>query len=140
MVTYGILCSRLQSLAAQQANAPLDIDFGENDVNGSPLLPPTVLTPPKISTHKRSFPTVRPDTQIELSDALWKRQRMELTLSVVKRPPLPIIEMENQMGPEMIPRVETLLCNEIGVSREYRGDVATEGSNGPQASRRERNG
>lgn len=57
-----------------------------------PLL---VLTPPKLITRKRNTILLKPDLSIELSDMQWKRQRLDVTAMVVKRPALPLLEVES---------------------------------------------
>ena len=84
-----LLSAQLQRVAEQQQ----DIDFGADMMDFDPIegdpqqpRPLLVLTPP----------TIKPDARIELSDAVWKRQRMDLSFMVVKRPPLPLVD-ENGM-------------------------------------------
>lgn len=84
-----------------------DIDFG---MEMEPLLETTApiitLTPPKLPQRKRSYPMIRPDTRIELSDEVWKRQRRDPSFMVVKRPPLPLIDLfESEQSFTAIPQV-----------------------------------
>lgn len=90
-----LLSAQLQRVAEQQQ----DIDFGGDlmdfepiDGEEQPLRPLLVLTPPKTVPRKRALPTIKPDTRIELSDAVWKRQRVDLSFMVAKRPPLPLLD------------------------------------------------
>ena len=94
-----LLSAQLQRVAEQQQ----DIDFGADMMDFDPIegdpqqpRPLLVLTPPKPVSRKRVLPTIKPDARIELSDAVWKRQRMDLSFMVVKRPPLPLVD-ENGM-------------------------------------------
>ena len=94
-----LLSAQLQRVAEQQQ----DIDFGADMMDFDPIegdpqqpRPLLVLTPPKAVSRKRVLPKIKPDARIELSDAVWKRQRMDLSFMVVKRPPLPLVD-ENGM-------------------------------------------
>lgn len=53
-----------------------------------------VLTPPKYEIHKRMIHTITPDSSIELNDHQWKRQRLDVSYLVEKRPPLPLYDFE----------------------------------------------
>lgn len=91
----ALLNTQLQQLAEAQQ----DVDFGGDLMDFDPIGPASeqpqaflVLTPPKISLRKRSLPVIKPDARIELSDEVWKKQRMDLSYMVVKRPPLPVFD------------------------------------------------
>lgn len=59
-----------------------------------PAEPIAILTPPKYEPRKRSLPTIKPDSTIEVSDGVWKRQHLDLSFMIQKRPPLPLLEYQ----------------------------------------------
>lgn len=59
-----------------------------------PTEPIAILTPPKYEPRKRSLPVIKPDSTIEVSESQWKRQHLDLSFMVQKRPPLPLIDYQ----------------------------------------------
>ena len=78
-----------------------------------------VLTPPKYEIHKRTIHTITPDSSIELNDHQWKRQRLDVSYMVEKRPPLPLYDFDAQ-GFNTIPNVTRKVYSSfLDLSRQY---------------------
>lgn len=78
---------------------PMD-DLAPSDQPNIPL----VLTPPKYEIHKRIIHTITPDSSIELNEHQWKRQRLDVSYMIEKRPPLPLYDYQSD-GFHIIPNV-----------------------------------
>lgn len=78
-------------------------DLGPTD-QPEPIL---ILTPPKYEVRKRSIRVIKPDASIELSEQQWKRQRLDVSYLVEKRPPLPMLESQGS-GYEVVAKVEII--------------------------------
>ena len=78
---------------------PMD-DLAPSDQPNIPL----VLTPLKYEIHKRIIHTITPDSSIELNEHQWKRQRLDVSYMIEKRPPLPLYDYQSD-GFHIIPNV-----------------------------------